>query len=166
MREAGTRIFQALGLIATLLAQPVMAQSADLVTVAVDGTCERLVIADEDLTDQCGTALVQILEGNSVDLFIATGGQGLFGLARPERMMIFRGLMEGPAAPWTDHDVAAILLGAARARQDVETVAVRGACRYEDPAKGPATIACTATDRDGRFYEVRYRSDGLPPVSF
>ena len=153
----------ALAGLASLLMAAALAQGLAVRTFAVDGTCERLVIADEDLSEHCGAALVQILEGGIVDVFVGTEGPGPFGLAEPDRMVLFRGQSDADGQAWMDHDVQFVLLGT-RLSDIVDTVEVSGHCTYQDPADGVALIACEATDRSGRKYRLGYRTDGLPPL--
>lgn len=150
---------------ALLLSVAAVAAQTAVETLAVDGTCERLVIAGEDLSKQCGTALVQILDNGAVDVYVGAGGQGLFDLAGPERMVIFRGRVAASHSAWTDHAVDVVLLGT-RSNDTVDMVDVSGNCTYQDPADGIARIACEASDRLGRTYSLDYTTDGLPPVSF
>ena len=151
--------------LASLSIDAAAAQETTPQALAVDGSCDRLVIAGEDLSAECGTALVQILEGGVVDVFVGTGGQGLFGLAEPERMVIFRGQSAEAGRAWIDHAVQFVLLGT-RASDTVDTIEVSGTCSYKNPADGPALISCDATDKSGREYSLSYRTDGLPPLAF
>ena len=141
------------------------AQAPGVRTLAVDGTCQRLVIYGQDFSGQCGTALVQILERGAVDLFVSFGGQGASDVADPEGMVIFRGKAREDGPAWTDHDVEFVLLGS-QSDDAVETIEVSGTCTYENPAAGVASIACAAKDRSGRGYDLMYQTDGLPPVTF
>jgi hypothetical protein len=151
--------------LASLSINAAVAQETTAQALAVDGSCDRLLIAGEDLSAECGTALVQILEGGVVDVFVSTGGQGLFGLDEPERMVIFRGQSTEAGGAWIDHPVQFVLLGT-RASDTLDTRDVSGTCSYENPADGAALIACDATDKAGEKYSLSYRTDGLPPLAF
>lgn len=125
-------------------------------TQATDGKCERLIIATEDLTAECGTALALLgYSDGRVAVSAGTGGQAFFGLGEPERML----LLIGTGKPWLDFDISSIVISAAEGAATPSIVDASGACTYADAAPG-RLISCEARDSQGLTYALTYRTDG------
>jgi hypothetical protein len=139
-------------------------QAADVVqTHALDGTCEQLIIDGTDLSDQCGTALVQLVyDDGGVAVSAGTGGQSFFGLGEPERMLMFAG--PGNSKLWTDHAVHTVFSGAADGGEPL-VIEASGICTYEQAPPG-LLITCRATDLAGGEHGLIYRTNGLDGFSF
>lgn len=147
------------GFVGLLLTAPAHAAEIER-TLTADGRCERLVIAGEDLTAQCGTALVQLhFTDGRVAVSAGTGGQAWFGLGEPERMIVFFGPQVDQ--PWSDHAVDQIAIGG-----EVPTaLQASGACTYAEASPG-LLVTCDARDDAGQTNALAYRTDGLPGFSF
>ncbi|MDV3251210.1 hypothetical protein DevBK_07715 [Devosia sp. BK] len=146
-----------------IMAAIVPATAAEIIdTQATDGTCERLVIADENLTAQCGTGLaVLTYDDGRVAVSAGTGGQDFFGLGEPERML----LLIGPGKPWMDFNISSVVISAAAETEDPVLADVSGACTHVDATPG-FLVSCEAKDGDGRTYALTYRTDGGQIHSF
>jgi hypothetical protein len=133
-------------------------------TVTADGSCERLVISGEDLSGECGTALVQMhYEDGRITVSAGTGGQAFFGLAEPEQMLIFSG--PGAGLAWSDHRVDQVHAAHDGGASLLFSRNASGFCRYEDAGPG-ILVTCDATDEEGHLHELIYRTDGGPGFSF
>lgn len=142
-----------------MLAIPVHAAEIER-TLTADGSCERLVIAGEDLTSQCGTALVQLhFADGRIAVSAGTGGQDWFGLGEPERMLLFYG--PGVKKDWSDHAVDQVVVG----REAVTVRQAVGTCTYAEAPPG-LLVTCDATDEVGDTNALTYRTDGMPGFSF
>jgi hypothetical protein len=145
------------------LSPAVPVYSAEVIrTHAADGACERLIIADEDLTARCGTALaILVYDDDSVAVSAGTGGQDFFGLADPERMLLFVGI----GTPWSDFVVGQVVAAPDGRPTGLLDVPASGACTHADAAPG-LLITCDARDIEGRSYALTYRTDGGPGLTF
>ncbi|SMQ62888.1 hypothetical protein SAMN06295905_0733 [Devosia lucknowensis] len=150
-------------LLLALSAPPSLASEL-LGTVTADGACERLVIEDVDLTAQCGTPVMQMHESNGrVAASAGTGGQAWFGLAEPERMVLFYG--PGNGDNWTDHAVNRIVVHDNATGANVIMRDAAGTCTYRDADPG-RLVTCEAEDAAGKTYALTYRTDGGPGFTF
>lgn len=146
-----------------ILAAIVPATAAEIIdTQATDGSCERLIIADEDLTAECGTGLaILTYDDGRVAVSAGTGGQAFFGLGEPERML----LLIGPGKPWMDFKISGVVISAATETEDPVLDDASGACTHVDATPG-LLVSCEAKDNDGRLYALHYRTDGGQSHSF
>jgi hypothetical protein len=133
-------------------------------TVTAEGDCERLLIQDEDLTDECGTPLVQMQEADGrLAVSAGTGGMAWFGLADPERLVLFYGA--GNGQDWTDHPVDQVVVHDHATNANVTVQPATGACIYRDADPG-LRVTCAAEDAEGKRYALTYRTDGRPGLRF
>ncbi len=133
-------------------------------TLSADGACEKLVVADEDMTAECGTALIQLhYEDGRVSLSAGTGGQSFFGLGPPERVLAFGG--QGTGEAWTDHPVDRVTAADDAGNTLLFSVPASGTCRYEQALRG-FVVTCNAEDDAGRIHQLTYRTDGWPGFEF
>ncbi len=133
-------------------------------TLSADGSCEKLVVADEDMSAECGTALIQMhYDDGRVSLSAGTGGQWFFGLGEPERVLAFGG--QGTGEPWTDHPVDRVIAADDAGSTLLFSVDASGACTYDQAPRG-FVVTCEAEDDAGRMHHLSYRTDGWPGFEF
>lgn len=127
---------------ALLLAGPAFAQAAN----KLEGACERLVIAGQDVTAQCRGSLMNTVSRNRTSFdFATTDG----------RSLSFSG--NGSQQERTEESDALqpinlVIPGETTADGVAQgpLVAV-GACRFLTPAPGKTAITCEATSAKGRY---------------
>ena len=127
---------------ALLLAGPALAQAAN----KLEGACERLVIAGQDVTATCRGALMNTVTRNRTSFdFATTDGRSLSfsGNGSPQE----RTEESDPLQP-----INLVIAGETTADGVAQgpLVAV-GACRFATPAPGKTAIACEATSAKGRY---------------
>ncbi|MBJ3785439.1 hypothetical protein [Devosia sediminis] len=150
-------------LLIVLFAPPALASEL-LRTVTADGTCERLVIEDVELTAECGTPVTQMHESDGrVAVSAGTGGQAWFGLAGPERILLFYG--PGNGDNWTDHAVNQVVVHDNATSTNTIMREATGACIYRDADPG-MLITCEAKDVTDSVYALTYRTDGGMSFTF
>ena len=128
----------------------------DLRSIAfLRGTCERLVVAGEDRTESCHSALTNLAyhHGRTSFAFVDNGAQ----------MMIS---FSGVAVTETGDDRRLTLDLLSRASGDgatIESEPTEGYCDYGNPRAGPTTVRCEGVTVSGRFSGL-FTSDGEPPT--
>lgn len=134
-----TTILRLTPLALALLAAPASAQTA----VKLEGTCEKLVIAGQDLSGACRGSLTNTVSRNRTSFdFTAEGGQTLSFAgsgAQQER------------TEETDPLQPVNLVIAGKDGAAAPTLAV-GACSFSTPAPGKTAITCEANAPGGGAY--------------
>jgi hypothetical protein len=128
-----------LALLCALLGLPSAAHAQ--AALRLDGTCEKLVIAEKDLSAACSNVLTNAVSRNrtSFDFSTADGpavsfsGNGAQQEATEET---------DPLQP-----INAVVVG----KDGTPTLAI-GACRFSTPEPGRTAITCEASAADGRLF--------------
>ena len=156
--------YRSLAAIGALMASPLLPGPVAAAAETLEGRCERLIIADADLTAECGTPVIQLAYDDArVAVSAGTGGQDWFGLADPEQVVLFIGT--GAAGDWADHAVDEIVVHDNLTGTNVAVQPATGTCTYRDVDPG-LSVSCDAEDAGGRNYALTYRTDGRPGFSF
>jgi hypothetical protein len=121
----------------------------------LDGTCSRLVVQGNDITDQCQDSVMYMMlpVGRVVFMFFAEDG----------RVVVFSGderLVQNPNADSFFQPIDIARTG--YHEEDTASFAVSGACAGTNPFVGVATLECRAAV-DGAVFAATFRSDGRPP---
>jgi len=130
--------------------------AAGTVVVTLTGTCSLLVVGGTDVTRQCNRTIINTAypTGRSSFMFTYAG----------DMVVSFFG--EDSAAIGDQATLQVEEIGVARGKADGTANrvahAVRGACTYTNPYKGPSRIICNAAGKDGT-YRAEFLSDGKPP---
>ncbi|MBZ7923084.1 hypothetical protein LAC79_14965 [Ensifer adhaerens] len=141
-----------------LVGLPAAAQGmGDLTGVAtVTGTCERLVVAGEDLTATCVGRLIQSIYRTGRTGFTVNIGSG--------GAITFSGIEgEKPNADSQLQSVDKVIVNRGKDGEPISSKEVSGGCFYENPFKGPATTKCEGIDAEKGAYVLQFRTDGTPP---
>lgn len=141
-----------------LASVPAVAQGmGDLSGVAmVTGTCERLVVAGEDMTNTCEGRLIQSIYRTGRTGFTVNIGSG--------GAITFSGIEgEKPDADSQLQSVDKVIVNRGKDGGPISSKGVTGSCFYENPFKGPATTKCEGTDAEKGAYFLQFRTDGTPP---
>ncbi|WP_342153007.1 hypothetical protein [Methylorubrum sp. SB2] len=139
-----TRAASLLALLAALAAGPAAAQQG--AEIKMTGQCERLVIGDKDITQNCKEQLVNtVTRGRTTFDFAAWDGQTLS----------FSGSgAQHEATEETEQlqPVSLVVSGLKNAEGIVRSPAPAvGACRFSSPQPGKTQIACEATSQGKTF---------------
>lgn len=134
-----------------------MLQSGDDVAARIDtiatlnGTCQSLIVADDNHNDVCGSQLANVAYRNGESNFMVDIGNG-------NRVSFFgqdSAAVDGAAVITLSR--VTVALG-----REMNSYVARGQCRYTNPYAGVSTVVCNAT-ADGHRYHLTFRSDGRPP---
>lgn len=107
----------------------------------LEGTCEKLVISQEDLSAACSNVLMNAVSRNRTSFdFTASDGH---------RLSFSGNGAQQEATEETDplQPINAVVVGA----EGAPTLAI-GACRFSTPEPGRTAITCEATAADGRSF--------------
>ncbi|GEP09084.1 hypothetical protein [Methylobacterium gnaphalii] len=149
------RSILSLGILSVLAGAAVMVKAAEVPTLAtVTGTCERLVIAGQDVTGQC--------TGSLLNTSYATGRVGFYFVTGDGGALTFTGL--GSAQVKLDPDTAVqpvdgVIFGFKGQYDRVKAV---GMCRFTNPVAQPGSVSCSAETPGGAF-AAEFVTDGKPP---
>ncbi len=141
-----------------LASVPAAAQGmGDLNGVAmVTGTCERLVVAGEDMTNTCEGRLIQSIYRTGRTGFTVNIGSG--------GAITFSGIEgEKPDADSQLQSVDKVIVNGGKDGGPISSKDVTGSCFYENPFKGPAVTKCEGSDAEKGAYVLQFRTDGTPP---
>lgn len=142
-----------LGLVAILLSGAASGQQAE---VAMEGRCERLVIADQDITQNCKEKMLNTVAGRRVSFdFAAWDGQTLS----------FSGTgMQQEGTEMSDplQPISLVVPG----RKDKDSIVRNpapavGACRFTKPEPGKTMISCEVTSQ-GKLYAGTFLTEAKP----
>ena len=121
----------------------------------VTGTCERLVVAGEDVTGRCRAVVVNLTYRH---------GRSSFAFSDADRRMISFSGMERSRTGEVVRQTLDLITIARGGGGEVETDGrtATGDCEFGDPFAGPAFIRCTARTAEGD-YSASFTTDGEPP---
>jgi hypothetical protein len=150
--------FRSFGLgFALIFALPAMEGAAQNVPfktlVFLNGSCQRLVVPNTDLTTNCKPTIVNLLYRD---------GRSSFAFSDGDRAMIsFSGMGQKVTGDSATQPVDHVTVSAAGGT-DVRSEDANGACQFGNPYKGPALIRCTGKTKSGEFSAL-FQTDGAPP---
>ena len=123
----------------------------------MDGECQKLALPGHDVTQGCA--------GHLANEAYANGRTGFTFTLRSGPVVTFSGIApqvkQGPDAAIQPIDVVIWNFNSGPARPI--PMRVVGRCKFTNPWKGPATVSCTATAKDGEF-AGEFVTDGAPPA--
>jgi hypothetical protein len=136
-----------------LLSAPALAaEPTNMITI--EGSCDALSIAGEDLSDGCQDKVLQMIYD--------TGRVGLYAFSG-DYIVTFSGDSDEVIGDEIHHQLDQIIIGTGE--NDIETVPARGTCIYGNPYEGnEVAFTCTAATKAGDTYELRFTTDGSTPT--
>jgi hypothetical protein len=125
---------------------------------SLKGTCERLVMAGNNLSQGCGGTIIQSI--------YSTGRTGFTVLVGDKGTAVTFSGIEGekPDADSQLQSVDMVILNLNIQGVAPTSTKASGSCAYSNPFKGPMTISCQAVDTDKKAYLLQFRTDGNEPL--
>jgi hypothetical protein len=140
-----------LALLCTLLSLPSAAQAQ--AALRLEGSCEKLVIGQQDLSRSCSNVLMNAVSRNRTSFdFTTSDGQTLSFSGNGAQQ---------EATEETDplQPINAVVIG----KDGTPTLAI-GACRFSTPEPGRTAIACEANAADGRTFAGTFVTAAKAPT--
>ena len=144
------------------LAWPATAQNTpDVESMAsLSGTCERMVITGEDISEVCRGPLYNVAYRSGRISFAFPGGDEA---SNTQVMVSFSGTEQR-----REGDRIMLLLDritlVGNEEEGESTAAAEGICEYSDPAAGPMQVRCAGHTQAGDFAGI-FATDGKPPTT-
>lgn len=137
-------------------AQPATAARQLEALMTMEGECQQLNVLNHDFTHGC--------EPRFVNEVYADGRTGFTFTLRTGSIVTFSGraaqVKQGPDAAIQPIDTVIWNFGSGA--RPIPAAAV-GRCRFTNPYKGPATVDCSATSKEGE-YVGKFVTDGAAPT--
>ncbi|HEY4202775.1 MAG TPA: hypothetical protein VGM83_19665 [Devosiaceae bacterium] len=147
------------GIIVSMMSGAGHAQDrANLEDVAsVTGTCDKLIMAGDDLSPTCSGQMIQsIYNTGRTGFTVMVGDKG--------KTATFTG-MEG-AKPDDNSQlqtVDRVIVNEGIKGSTPSTIAATGSCAYTNPYMGPTIVNCQAVGDNGDAFLLQFRTDGSEP---
>jgi hypothetical protein len=140
-----------LALLCALLSLPTMAHAQ--AALRLQGSCEKLVIAEEDVSATCSDVLTNAVSRNRTSFDFSTS-------AGPAISFSGNGAQQ-EATEETDplQPINAVVVG----KDGTPTLAI-GACRFSTPEPGRTAISCEASAADGRSFAGTFVTAAKTPA--
>lgn len=129
----------------------------EIVVISVEGTCGDLAVVGRRLGGECS--------GKLLNFTYPDGRVGLYFGLKSGAIVTFSG-MDGDN-PTPDSDVIhldKVIMSRSDTPDTPDVYAATGTCRFGNPYKGPATIACEGRLTDGRPFTAAFTTNGKPPT--
>jgi hypothetical protein len=125
--------------------------------MALNGTCDKLVIGKQKLGDSC--------DGKLLNMAYPDGRVGFYFVLDDGRVVTFSG-MDG-ANPTPDTDIVEldkVIIGVKGKPNNPKVVNATGTCKYGNPYQGETTVTCNGKLADGQMFSASFTTDGNPPT--
>lgn len=120
----------------------------------LNGTCSRLVMADNDASDSC--------VGQAINSMYNNGRTGFAFQAGDMAIVTFSGIGTPAKGDLAESKLDHVIFGLVGTGTEPNSVPATGKCTYTNPYAGPSHINCFAKTKSGTF-SASFVSDGAEP---